>query len=165
MRSGPGLRQRTAACPQPLGIYAAGPYYTSASVEVAQTSGGCDSHRAGPAAGETGTPARSRQPAAALGAGITALGGRCAVLPPRGGGRRAGPRGSSGSTTCQYARIAVNGSRVWPLLSSTLFASTNCDSRWCSRWLAVIASGASQRLRRFAALAPARSAAVSRGNL
>jgi hypothetical protein len=31
--------------------------------------------------------------------------------------------------------------------------------------LAVIASGASQRLRRLASLAPARSAAVSRGNL
>jgi hypothetical protein len=78
------------------------PALTSASVEVAQTAGGCDSRRAGPTAGETGTPARSRQPTATLGAGITVLGGGPVRRspPPRGAGRRAGPRGSSGSTTC-----------------------------------------------------------------
>ena len=74
---GPGSRQRTAAPPRPghsLWEYMQ-PALASASVEVAQTSGGCDSRRPGP--GRRNRAPRlalgARTPTATLGAGTTAL--------------------------------------------------------------------------------------------
>ena len=75
--SGPGSRQRTAAPPRPghsLREYMQ-PALASASVEVAQTSGGCDSQRRARQE-KPGPPARSRRSEAdshVLGAGTTAL--------------------------------------------------------------------------------------------
>jgi hypothetical protein len=51
---------------------------------------------AGPAGEIAGPPARSREPAAALGAGTTALGCRWVVRPPPGAGRWAGCGGCKG---------------------------------------------------------------------
>jgi hypothetical protein len=110
--SGPDSRQRTAAPPRPghsLWGYMQRAL-ASASVEVAQTSGGCDSRRRARQE-KPAPPARSRQPAAALGAGITALGHRCVVRPspPPPGGWAAGR--SAGKCRQHLAsRIAVNGS-------------------------------------------------------
>jgi len=97
--SGPGSRQRTAAPPRPgHGLWGyMQPALASASVEVAQTSGGCDSRRPGP--GRRNRAPRlalgARQPAATSGAGTTALVPPPPPPPPRTTGRRSGPRGSS----------------------------------------------------------------------
>ena len=81
--SGPGSRQRTAAPPRPghsLREYMQ-PALASASVEVAQTAGGCDSRRRARQE-KPPPPARSWELAAALGARTTALGYRRVVSPP-----------------------------------------------------------------------------------
>jgi hypothetical protein len=119
--SGPGLRQRTAARPPRPGHSLWGymqPALASTSVEVAQTSGGCDSRRR--ARQENPPPPRlaleSRQPLCALELPHWGTGGSFA---PQGGDSARAPRGSTGkrSTTYQYARaIAVSGSLLGRLL-------------------------------------------------
>jgi hypothetical protein len=81
--SGPGLRQRTAAPPRPGHILWGymQPALASTSVEVAQTPGGCGSWRRARQE-KAEPPARSRQPAATLGAGTTALWCRGASFAP-----------------------------------------------------------------------------------
>jgi hypothetical protein len=92
--SGPGLRQRTVAPPR-AGHILWGymhPALASTSVEVAHTSGGCDSRRRARQE-KPPPPARSREQAAALWALESPHWGTGAPFAPPGGGGESGRRG------------------------------------------------------------------------